>query len=181
MPDLQIQDNPLPGVFVLSSNRHVDNRGEFIKLYHRDSLLKQHIDFTPAESFVTRSKAGVIRGMHFQAGKAAHDKLVYCLKGKLLDVVVDVRPDSPHYNDPFSIELSENKNTCVLIGKGYAHGFLSLEDDSLMLYNTSTVHCPELDFGVLWSSINYKWPIASPILSPRDLLHPEIGVVSCEF
>lgn len=174
MADLEILDQPLPGVHVLNCSHYPDQRGDFTKLFHADSLLAQGIAFTPAESFLSRSKVGVLRGMHFQVGNAAYDKLVFCPKGKVLDVVVDVRPDSPHFNQPYAIELEEGKTIALLVGKGYAHGFLSLAEDSWMLYFTSTVHCPHLDRGVLWSSIAIEWPNQQPLLSDRDRTHPSI-------
>ena len=174
MADLLIREQPLPGVFVLDCPHFPDHRGDFTKLFHTESLLAQAIPFTPAESFLTRSNAGVLRGMHFQVGEAAHDKLVTCIKGRVLDVVVDVRSDSPHFNKPFAIELTDSSNTALMIGKGYAHGFFTLVDDSWMLYSTSTVHSTSLDRGVLWNSINFNWPSVQPILSERDGLHPSI-------
>ena len=174
MVDLLIRDQPLPGVSVLDCPYFHDHRGDFTKLFHAEALLAQGIAFTPAESFLTRSNAGVLRGMHFQADEAAHDKLVTCIKGRVLDVVVDVRPDSPHFNHPFSIELTDTSYTALMIGKGYAHGFFTLDDDSWMLYSTSTVHCTSLDRGVLWSSIAFKWPSEQPVLSERDGRHPSI-------
>ena len=181
MADLLILDQPLPDVFLLKTPHFVDQRGDFTKLFHSEALLAQCIAFVPAESFLTRSKAGVLRGMHFQADTAAHNKLVSCVKGCVLDVVVDVRPSSPHFNKPYAIELSESSNNALLIGKGYAHGFLSISDDSWMMYFTSTVHCPELDRGVLWSSIDFEWPTKSPLLSARDSKHSSIHDLSCEF
>jgi len=174
MSDLQIRHQPLPGVFVLDCPHFPDHRGDFTKLFHAQTLLAQGIAFTPAESFLTRSNAGVLRGMHFQVDEAAHDKLVTCIKGRVLDVVVDARPDSPHFNHPFAIELTGTSNTALLISKGYAHGFFTIEDDSWMLYSTSTVYCSSLDRGVLWSSIAFKWPSEQPVLSERDERHPSI-------
>lgn len=174
MAELVIIDQPLPGVYLLSCPHYADTRGEFTKLFHSQALLSQGIHFAPAESFLTRSRPGVIRGMHFQAGEAAHDKLVYCPKGRVVDVVVDVRPESSMFNKPLAVELGETKSTALLIGKGYAHGFLGLDDDNWMLYFTSTVHCPAMDRGILWSSIAFEWPIQEPILSERDRQHPAI-------
>jgi dTDP-4-dehydrorhamnose 3,5-epimerase-like enzyme len=94
----------------------------------------------------------------------------------VLDVVVDVRPESPTFNRPYAVELSHASHQALMIGKGYAHGFLALDDDSSMLYATTTVHEPSLDSGVLWSSINFQWPIQSPILSARDQLHDPICI-----
>lgn len=174
MADLRVRSQVLPGVFVLDCPHFLDHRGDFTKLFHADALLAQGIAFTPAESFLTRSKAGVLRGMHFQVGEAAHDKLVTCIKGQVLDVVVDVRPESSYFNQPFAINISEDSNIALLIGKGYAHGFFTLDDDSWMLYSTSTIHCPSLDRGILWSSIALDWPSAHPLISERDRLHPPI-------
>jgi dTDP-4-dehydrorhamnose 3,5-epimerase len=174
MTDLSICRQPLPGVHTLKTPSVYDHRGSLAKLFHYDSLAQQGISFKPAESFLTKSKFSVLRGMHFQIGNAAHEKLVTCIKGRVLDVVVDVSPDSRFFNKPFAIELAENKEISLLIGKGYAHGFLSLDHDCWMLYSTTTIHCPSLDKGVLWSSIDFDWPISNPILSPRDLSHPRI-------
>jgi dTDP-4-dehydrorhamnose 3,5-epimerase len=174
MADLAVLDQPLPGLFVLDCPYFPDHRGDFTKLFHTDALRAQGIHFSPAESFLTRSKQGVLRGMHFQVGEAAHDKLVTCIKGHVLDVVVDVRPESPHFNKPYAVELTETSNTALLIAEGYAHGFLTLADDSWMLYSTTTVHCPTLDRGVRWSSIAFDWPIKHPLLSGRDGHHPSI-------
>lgn len=174
MKDLKIIEKLLPGVSLFECAHYPDTRGSFTKIFHFDSLQKSGIGFSPAESFITKSSADVLRGMHFQTGEAAHDKLVYCIKGSVLDVIVDVRPDSELFNKPVSVELNENTPMAVLIGKGYAHGFLSLENDSWMHYTTSTTHCPELDRGVRWDSIDFRWPIQNPILSQRDKAHPSI-------
>lgn len=174
MAEISIVEKLLPGVKRLEYPRYTDLRGDFTKLYHSDALKSINLPFNPAECFMTRSKAGVIRGMHYQEKEAAHDKLVCCLKGRVLDVIVDVRSDRPEFNKPVAIELCEADNTALLISKGYAHGFLSIEEDSWMMYATTTVHNPELDRGVLWSSINFEWPTTSPIISERDCKHPSI-------
>lgn len=174
MAEFKIIDQPLPGVTLLQCPHIRDRRGDFTKLFHGDALAALALPFRPAESFLTRSKVGVIRGMHFQVGEAAHDKLVCCPKGRVLDVVVDVRLESEHFNKPVAFELSENASTALLIGKGYGHGFLALDDDSWMLYSTTTIHNPALDRGVLWSSIDFDWPIDRPLISDRDRLHPSI-------
>ena len=181
MSELHIVDQPLPGVYLLDCPCFFDQRGEFTKLFHADSLLSHGVSFAPAELFLTRSKRGVLRGMHFQVGQSSHDKLVACIQGSVLDVVVDVRPDSNTFNKPFSIELSESNNRALLISKGYAHGFLSLADNSSMIYSTTTVHNPLLDRGVRWDSIAFDWPIDNPLLSNRDKSHISINQCQEEF
>lgn len=171
---MHIREQLLPGVFLLDCPHHADNRGSFTKLYHFNSLKDQGITFSAAETFLTQSSSGVVRGMHFQVAEAAHDKLICCLRGSILDVIVDIQPSSPNFNKPISIQLTEDQKVALLIQKGYAHGFLSRADDSMMLYGTSTIHSPDLDRGVLWSSIDFDWPINDPILSLRDKSHPSI-------
>ena len=176
-----IHSEPLPGLFIIKSKNHRDKRGDFFKIYNSELFLSLGINFQPKEYFYTKSQKHVIRGMHFQIGEAAHDKLVYCSSGKVLDVIVDVRKESMFFNKPFSIELSGTDSTIVFISKGYAHGFLSKTQISTMHYFTSTVHQPLLDRGVLWSSIDFKWPIKKPIISDRDMKHPLIKDIKCEF
>jgi len=174
MDELSIIKTLLPGVILLKYPKYNDSRGDFTKLFHSDAMSSIGLPFKPAELFMTRSKAGVIRGMHFQINESAHDKLVCCLKGRVLDVVVNIKQESPYFNKPIALELCEEDNMALLIRKGYAHGFLSLDDDSWMMYATTTVHNPTLDRGVLWSSINFQWPIDTPIISDRDKCHPTI-------
>lgn len=172
---MQIRKYLLPGVVVLDCPHHMDCRGSLTKLYHSDNYASLNLSFSPQETFLTKSHKGVLRGMHFQTGKASHDKVVSCQNGHILDVVVDVRPDSPYFNQPVSVELKGSDSLALFIGKGYAHGFLSLQDDSFMLYHTSTVHQPEFDSGVHWSSIDFEWPTDNPIISYRDMNHRGIG------
>ena len=177
----QICTTFLPGVRLVRTPVFEDNRGLFIKPYNDQNFKLSGLDFSVAEHFITRSSSGVLRGMHFQVGDSSHAKLVTCMSGRILDVVVDVRPDSPHYNQPYSIELSPAVGYSVFIDKGYAHGFLALDDDSWVGYLTTTGHCPADDKGVLWSSINFEWPVGNPILSDRDRNHPAIGDEPCVF
>ena len=174
LSEIKIIDQPLPGLTILQCPSHIDERGDFRKIFHYNSLKLLGINILPAEIFLTRSKAGVIRGMHFQVGEAAHDKLVFCPQGRILDVVVDIRAESPNFNKPISVELSGDSETALVISKGYGHGFLALEENSCLLYSTTTVHCPALDRGVLWSSIDFNWPTDQPIVSKRDNSLPPI-------
>ena len=175
MPNLKITGQPLPGVYLLNCPAIVDNRGAFTKVFHQKSFDDQEISLNVAESFLTRSKMNVLRGMHFQTGKAAHKKLVTCIKGSVLDVVVCINPRSRYFNQPFSTILSENESNSILIAPDYAHGFLSLDNDSWMMYYTSTLHDPSRDEGVLWNSIAYDWPVKNPVISERDSMFKAIG------
>ncbi len=174
----RVDAEPLPGVQLISVPFYPDGRGSFLKPFHKGFFQELGIDFSPVEQFFSMSHKGVLRGMHFQKGEHAHDKLVCCLAGRILDVVVDVRPESPTFNQPYGVELHSGAGQALLIPKGYAHGFLSLEDGSLMSYLTTTVHAPSHDSGVLWSSIAFDWPLHDPIVSHRDQLHPSISLAT---
>lgn len=171
----------LPEVYLISLKKSNDQRGDFLKTYNLDLFKKLNLNFVPKESYLSNSYLNVIRGMHYQIGSFAHDKVVTCFKGKVLDVIVDIRIDSPNFNKPISFVLTEDNPCALFIGKGYAHGFLSLSDNSIMQYMTSTFYSPNFDCGVLWSSIDFEWPISNPILSERDKTHPKIGKHRCEF
>jgi dTDP-4-dehydrorhamnose 3,5-epimerase len=181
MPGQHLLETPLPGVKLIRHSVFEDERGVFIKPYNEEELRSVSVDLPVAEYFITRSAAGVLRGMHYQVGQSAHAKLVTCISGRILDVVVDVRPESPDFNRPYSIELAPSSGLSIYIEKGYAHGFYTLEADSWVSYLTTTGHCSDDDKGVLWSSIDFEWPIKTPRLSKRDHCHPSIGVEKCEF
>ena len=181
MASFIVESEPMNQLYVLRTPFSEDGRGSFSKLFHSHSFDELGIHFQPVEAFCTISNQNVLRGMHCQVRNAAHQKLVSCVSGKVLDVVVDVRIDSPFFNQPYGIILDGSKQVSLLIGKGYAHGFLSLADNSIMSYMTSTVYDQSNDKGVLWSSIDYDWPIEKPILSLRDSSLPSIGAGLCEF
>ena len=181
MSKLEIIDQPLPGISIISLPIFKDFRGIFLKNFNENDFKNIGLDFSPAESFLTKSSKNVLRGMHFQTDIFAHKKLIFCSYGKVLDVIVDVRKSSDYFNKPFSKILDTNSSQAILIDKGFAHGFLSLEDESCMFYMTSTVHNPNFDKGILWSSINFNWPISEPIISKRDLNHPSIESSKCIF
>ena len=178
---MKIIENKHRDVFLIEIKKSFDLRGDFIKTYNSDELEKLNINFVPKESYISSSNLSVLRGMHYQVCEYSHEKLITCLRGKILDVIVDVRPNSKYFNKPVSHILSEENPQALLIGKGYAHGYLSLSENTVVSYLTSTVYAPKFDCGVLWSSIDFKWPIRDPILSERDKLHPLLGNHKCEF
>lgn len=174
--NVEIIKEPIEGIKVLKLNKFEDERGTFLKTYNRDFFFSMNMPFIPEEQYITSSKKDVIRGMHFQTKEDAHKKLVTCINGSVLDVVVDIRRDSKNFNMPLAFKLSDKNSKALLIEKGFAHGFLSLENDSTMLYMTSTGYSPNNDKGFFWKSINYDWPIKNPIISERDKNHPNLKV-----
>ena len=171
---MEIISSPLPGLFLISYDVHRDSRGIFEKAYSRSAYSALSLCFSPVECFTSRSSKNVLRGMHYTDSREPPSKLVYCINGSALDVVVDIDPQSPSFNRPYSITLSQNKNVALLITGRYAHGFLALEDDTIISYHVDSDYIPSMDCGILWSSIDFCWPVVSPILSLRDQRHPNI-------
>ncbi len=169
-----IHSQPLPGAFILQPRCFEDNRGNFVKTYHRGLFKDMGIDFAPTEEFFSTSHKDVLRGMHFQLPPHDHNKLVYCIRGAVLDVVVDLRRGSPTYGKTASIELGETNRFLFYIPKGFAHGFLGLHDNSIMVYKTDHFYAPASDTGILWDSFAFDWPVTAPVISPRDLAFPAL-------
>ncbi|MCO4782087.1 MAG: dTDP-4-dehydrorhamnose 3,5-epimerase family protein [Candidatus Cloacimonetes bacterium] len=143
---------------------HNDLRGSFIKPFNYDQM---PVDFK--EYFVSNSNKGVIRGLHFQKPPFDHSKLVSVLSGSIIDVIVDLRKNSKTFQQVQSFSLNSSNGHSLFIPTGFAHGFLSLEDNTIVSYLVSSTYSKESDDGILYSSIDFDWNIKSPILSNRDL------------
>lgn len=145
-----------------------DDRGAFVKIYNDDAFMDYGIQMQIQEIFYSVSRKNVIRGMHFQTAPYDHDKLVHIIAGKVKDVIVDLRKDSPTYQKSICIELSATKKQAVYIPRGFAHGFLSLEDNTIMMYMVSEGYAAAHDAGIRWDSIDMDWNVSNPIVSKRD-------------
>lgn len=158
-----------------------DARGRFVKVFHEQAFrdLGLHTDF--AEEYYSVSHRNVIRGLHFQTPPHDHVKLVYCVQGEVLDVVLDLRVGSPTYGQHATFRLSAEKANSIYIPKGMAHGFCALSDEAIMVYKVSTVYAPHNDAGVRWDSAGIDWPTASPIISDRDAGFAGFGEFTSPF
>jgi dTDP-4-dehydrorhamnose 3,5-epimerase/CDP-3, 6-dideoxy-D-glycero-D-glycero-4-hexulose-5-epimerase len=165
---MKIKVTEFSDLYVLEYDSFKDSRGEFIKTIHKDTFNENNLEFQFLESFFSISKKNVFRGMHFQLPPNEHVKLVYVVKGAIVDVVLDLRCQSSTFGKYFSIELSEGNRKGVYIGKGFAHGFLSLENDTIVEYHTTTVQNKESEGGVKWDSFGFDLPLKEPIVSERD-------------
>lgn len=178
---MTLVDEPLPGVKVLKPFIFEDARGCFVKTYHEEQFQKHGISLTLQEEFYSTSSRNVLRGMHFQQPPHAHQKIIYCMKGKVLDVLLDIRKDSPTYGKSIGIDLSEQNRHILFVPIGLAHGFLSLEDHSTLVYKTDSLHNQQSDAGILWDSFGYPWPSGAKQISERDTKHPEFGIFESLF
>ena len=178
---MKIIPTKLPDCYLFNFDIYEDKRGAFRKLYHSEIFTKHKLNLAIKEQFYSISAKNVLRGMHFQAPPFDHFKLVSCLHGNVLDVVLDLRKNSKAYKQFEIIYLSQNNGNVLYIPSGIAHGFLSLDDNSGMLYNTTTVHAPEEDKGILWDSFGFNWPIVNPIVSERDQKFPKLNEFKSPF
>lgn len=178
---MKIRKTNIEGLFVIDLFHAEDNRGGFVKTFHKDSFEQLGLNTDFQESFYSVNNKGVIRGMHFQNPPYDHDKLVYCTQGKLDDVIVDIRKDSRTYGNFASIELSPDNYRAIYIPKGMAHGFESLEDNTVMTYLTSTMHQPSHDRGIKFDSFGKAWSNQNPIINERDLDWPTLDEFESEF
>ncbi|MEL6957357.1 MAG: dTDP-4-dehydrorhamnose 3,5-epimerase [Pseudomonadota bacterium] len=167
---MKIETTTLEGVLILTPARHGDARGFFSESWNRARLAEQGIDVDFVQDNHSFSeRAGTLRGLHYQAPPHAQDKLVRCGRGSLYDVAVDVRRGSATYGQWFGLELSFENGKQLLVPKGFLHGFVTLEDDTEIIYKCSDYYAPEADGAVLWSSCGIDWPLASePVLSEKD-------------
>jgi dTDP-4-dehydrorhamnose 3,5-epimerase len=169
---VELTETGIPGCFVVRPHVIADARGRFVKIDHAPTLAGLGLRGDWREEYQSSSARDVVRGMHFQVPPADHAKLVYCLAGEVLDVILDLRRGSPTFAQHRSVLLDGESSTGIYVPTGCAHGFLSRSDGSLMLYKVTSVHAPDQDRGIAWNSFGYDWPVEAPLLSPRDQAHP---------
>ncbi len=165
---LRLVETTINGLKVLEPRVFEDTRGKFIKTFN-DTFFKEHgLDIEIKESYYSISHKDVLRGMHFQIPPHDHLKLVYVPYGKIIDVVLDIRKSSPTYGESFEVELSGENAKVLIIPKGLAHGFKSLEDNTNVTYMQTSGYAPESDGGIKFDSFGYDWDLPDAKMSERD-------------
>ncbi len=160
-----ILDTPLPGCLVIEAFGADDARGSFRKPFSA-SWGSDFAGFAAREFFYSTSRCGVLRGMHLQTGSAAQAKIVFCIAGDILDVLVDLR-HGPGFGTSCARRLTADNRQAILVPAGVAHGFLTLSDAATVGYLTTTPHTPSQDTGVRWDSFGFAWPPVD-FVSERD-------------
>ncbi len=166
---MKIIQTEIEGLLILEPRVFQDIRGKFIKTFNADFFQEHGLDIDIQESYYSISQKDVIRGMHFQTPPHDHVKLVYVPYGKILDVVLDIRKESPTYGNYFTIELSQDNAKVLIIPKGLAHGFRCLEDNTNVTYIQTTGYTPDHDCGLRYDSFGFDWVCKDAQLSERDL------------
>jgi len=161
-------ETTIPGCYVLEPYVSGDMRGTFVKMFREDWFRNLHLPIRYEEMFYTVSHERVLRGMHFQVPPHDHDKLVFCLSGCVLDVVVDLRVDTTSYGKHHILHLSADKPVALFIPRGLAHGFYVLQGPAVLCYWVTHGYVPEADQGIHWNSLGINWPDPEPVVSQRD-------------
>lgn len=164
----QFKETNLKDVFEIELPFHGDTRGGFTKIFQNSIWQNKGLDFQLRESYFSKSDKDVVRGMHFQIPPHEHHKIVYCPQGCFLDVVLDLRTHSSTYGQSISCLLSATNHKALFIPKGCAHGFKSLDANTLTTYLVSSEYNPDADRGIAWDSFDFDWGIDQPTLSSRD-------------
>lgn len=168
---MTITEKRLKGLFEISLNPFEDHRGFFMRTYDSSILIKYGLNREwVQENHSSSSQKGTIRGLHFQLSPHTDAKLIRCIRGEILDVVVDIRKNSPTFGQWESIILSEKNKKELFIPRGFAHGFCTLSDNCDIIYKHDNYYNKDYDAGILWNDaeIGIEWPINNPILSERD-------------
>jgi dTDP-4-dehydrorhamnose 3,5-epimerase len=165
----------LPGAYLIEPELMTDERGAFARTFCRNTFLEYGLNPHLEQcSFSFNRKKGTLRGMHFQKAPHAEAKLVRCTQGKIYDVVIDLRPDSPTYRKWEAATLTAENRQMLYIPEGFAHGFQTLEDDTEVFYQISFTYVPTSASGMRWDdpSLNISWPTQVTVISSKDQQYP---------
>jgi len=175
---MRFAETCLPGVLVVDIEAQADARGSFARLQCPDEFAAAGVVFEPAQTSLSRNpQALTLRGLHYQAAPFAETKLVRAVRGRIFDVAVDLRPESPSYRQWVGEELSADSGRALFIPEGVAHGFLTLEPDTDLLYQISPKFQPGREAGVRWNdpAFGVRWPAEPRLISERDATYPDVA------
>ena len=174
---MKATETPLEGVVIIEPDVYRDERGYFMETWNRERYAAVGLDVSFVQDNVSRSKNGVLRGMHFQVAPRGQGKLVSVLEGEIYDVAVDLRADSPTFARWFGTHLSGENRRQLYIPEGFAHGFVVTGETALVLYKCTEIYSPEHERSLAWDDpeIGIEWPVAEPLLSPKDRAAPRLS------
>jgi dTDP-4-dehydrorhamnose 3,5-epimerase len=183
---LQIEETALAGVLVITPRRHGDARGYFSETWKRSDFRAAGIDIDfVQDNHSLSAEVGTLRGLHFQSPPHAQDKLVRVIRGRVLDVAVDLRRSSPSFGRHVAVELSAENGRQLLVPVGFAHGFVTLEPGTEVLYKVSAEYAPANDHGLAFDDpdLGIAWPLPAErlVLSEKDRRHPRLAELPAYF
>ncbi len=165
---------PFEDLLLIEPKVFNDERGHFFESSNENEMIRNGIKGPFIQDNQSVSNSGVLRGLHFQKHPHQQGKLVRVVKGRVIDVVVDLRKDSKTFGKHFSVELNEKDKIMLWIPVGFAHGFVSLEDNTIFLYKVTEYYHPSSESGIIYNDIelNIDWKIKEPLVSPKDKILP---------
>lgn len=177
---LSIEPTAIPAVRLITPKKHGDHRGFFSEVYNGAAMAQAGIDLVFVQDNHSLSgPVGTLRGLHFQSPPFAQDKLVRVARGRILDIAVDLRVSSPSFGQHVAVELSAQNWKQVLIPAGFAHGFVTLEPDTEVLYKVTAPYGPQNDHGLAFDDpalgIDWRLPHGDLVLSDKDRKHPRLA------
>lgn len=176
---MTLQSAGLHGAYCIALNRFVDERGSFTRTFCAEEFKEAGlVSFFPQTSIAFNKRRGTLRGMHYQVSPHAETKLICCIAGAVYDVILDLRPDSPTFNQWWSTILQSGSDFALYVPAGCAHGYLTVNDNTELLYQISEPYHPESTRGVRWNDPKFsiKWPLHSPpIMSVKDSAWPDVA------
>ncbi len=168
--------NEFRGPQLFAARCYPDERGYLLQSHVRSQLEVRHISHGFLQAIQSKSRRGVVRGLHFQ-WQPPQGKLLRCVSGRLYDVAVDLRRGAPTLGDHLAVEMSEANLAVLWLPPGFAHGFMALEDNTIMLYECTAEWAPACEGGILWNdaTLNISWPQLTPIVSSKDQQNPTLA------
>lgn len=176
----------IPEVKIIRPKKHGDERGFFSETYTQRAFAEVGIDIAfVQDNHAFSATRGTLRGLHFQSPPFAQDKLVRVVRGAIFDVAVDLRKGSPTYGQHVSAVISAKEWNQILVPVGFAHGLLTLEPDTEVIYKVSNFYSPQHDLGLLWNDpgLGIAWPLEGlePVLSAKDKIQPRLAELPAHF
>lgn len=178
---MELVPSGIPGCAEVRVPHHPDERGFLTKFFQASAWRAAGADLRVDEVFVSRSRRGVLRGLHFQVPPHPVVKVVWCAEGSILDAVVDLRTDSPTFGEHRTFALGAAGDRAVLVPVGCAHGFLATSEHALVCYLQQGEFDPRCDAGIHWASAGIEWPVADPVVSARDEALPPLDAFVSPF
>jgi len=175
---MEYRETPLNGVYVIEPRVFKDARGYFFEAFKQQEFDEHVGPIVFIQDNESKSSRGVLRGLHYQKGAFSQAKLVRVIKGRVLDVAVDIRKSSPTFGQHFMVELSEENKLQLFIPRGFAHGFLVLSDEAVFTYKVDNVYAPQAEAGIRWNdpTLAIEWPVdkGEVLTSEKDLNAPSL-------
>ena len=180
---MEVIKTNIDGLLIIKPDVFGDDRGYFFETYSKRKYAEYGIEEDFVQDNISKSLKGTIRGLHYQVGDKAQGKLCHVIKGKVLDVAVDIRFDSPTFGQYFSIELTGEDKTQMWIPPGFAHGFSVLSDEVLFVYKCTNYYSKPDERAILYNDpqLNIDWKVENPIVSEKDLKAKLINEIQADF